>query len=58
LWEASLRLRAHGRVDVDDERFLRQVVGEIVGKQKPQIPENEKQIDKTNKKGKANMMPL
>jgi hypothetical protein len=27
-------------------------------KKKPQIPENEKQIDKTNKKIKANMMPL
>jgi hypothetical protein len=25
---------------------------------KPQIPENEKQIDKTNEKEKANKMPL
>jgi hypothetical protein len=25
---------------------------------KPQIPENEKQVDKTNKKIKANKMPL
>jgi hypothetical protein len=61
LWEASLRLRAHGGVGTgdDDGRFLRQVVEETVGKQKnPQIPENEKQIDKANKKEKANKMPL
>jgi hypothetical protein len=37
---------------------LRQVVEKRVGKQKPQIPENEKQIDKTNEKRKANKMPL
>jgi hypothetical protein len=27
-------------------------------KKKPQIPENKKQIDKTNEKRKANKMPL
>jgi hypothetical protein len=58
LWEASLRLRAHGGVGAgdDDCRFLKQVVEERVGKQKPQIPKNEKQNDKTKKK--ANKMPL
>jgi hypothetical protein len=51
-WEASLCLRAHDRVGVGDDigRFLRQVVEERVGKQKTQIPENEKQIGKTNEK--------
>jgi hypothetical protein len=48
LWEASLRLRAHDGVGAGDEdgQFLKQVVEEIVGKQKPQIPKNQKkQID-------------
>jgi hypothetical protein len=60
LREASLRLRAHDGVGAgdDDGRFLRQVVEKESEKQKPQIPENEKQIDKTNKKRKANKMPL
>jgi hypothetical protein len=60
LWEASLRPRAHGGVGASDDggRFLRQVVEEIVGKQKTQIPKNEKQIDKTNEKRKANNMPM
>jgi hypothetical protein len=60
LWENSQRLRAHGGVGAgdDDCRFLRQVVEERVGK-KPQIPENEKHIDKTKrKKKKVNKMPL
>jgi hypothetical protein len=41
LWEASLRLRAHGRVGASDDggRFLRQVVEEIVGKQKTANPQ-------------------
>jgi hypothetical protein len=48
LREASLRLR-----------FLRQEVEiESEKHKKPQIPENEKQIDKTNEKRKANKMPL
>jgi hypothetical protein len=53
LWEASLRLRAHGGVGTgdDDGRLLRQVVEERVGNKKPKIPENKKQIDK-KKKGK------
>jgi hypothetical protein len=40
--------------------ILRQVVEERVGQQnkKTQIPENKKQIDKTNEKRKANKMPL
>jgi hypothetical protein len=61
LREASLRLRDHDGVGAGDDngRFLRQVVEERVEKQKKtQIPENEKQIDKTNKKRKANKMPL
>jgi hypothetical protein len=56
LWEAFLRLRAHGGVSIgdDDGRFLRQAVEETVGKQKkPQIPENKKQINKTNEKRKG-----
>jgi hypothetical protein len=58
--EASLRLRAHDGVGTGDNigRFLRQVVEERVVKQKTQIPENKKQIDKTNEKKKANKMPL
>jgi hypothetical protein len=49
---ASLHPRAHDEVGAGDDigRFLRQVVEERVGKQKPQIPKNEKQIDKTNEK--------
>jgi hypothetical protein len=61
LREASLRLRAHDGVGAGDDcgRFLRQEVEtESKKHKKPQIPENEKQIDKTNKKRKANKMPL
>jgi hypothetical protein len=60
LREASLCLRAHDGVGagVDDGRFLRQEVETESEKQKPQIPENKKQIDKTNEKRKANKMPL
>jgi hypothetical protein len=60
LWEASLRLRAHSGVDAgdDDGRFLRQVVEEIVGKQKTPNPRKREQINKTNEKEKANKMPL
>jgi hypothetical protein len=61
LREASLRLRAHDGVGAGDNdgRFLRQVVEKGSEKlEKTQIRENEKQIDKTNKKRKANKMPL
>jgi hypothetical protein len=61
LREASLRLRAHDGVGTDDDcgRFPRQEVEiESEKHKKPQIPENEKQIDKTNEKRKANKMPL
>jgi hypothetical protein len=59
LREASLHLRAHDGVGAsdDDGRFLRQEV-ETESEKKPQIPKNKKQIDKTNKKRKANKMPL
>jgi hypothetical protein len=40
---------------MDDGRFLRQEVEtESEKHKKPQIPKNKKQIDKTNKKRKAN----
>jgi hypothetical protein len=61
LREASLRLRAHDGVGASDDRgrFLRQEVEtESKKHKKPQIPKNEKQIDKTNEKRKANKMPL
>jgi hypothetical protein len=61
LWEASLRLRAHGGVIAgdDDGRFLRQVVEEIVGKQKtPNLRKQENKSIKQTKKEKANKMPL
>jgi hypothetical protein len=61
LREASLSLRAHDGVGIGDNdgRLLRQVVEkELENKKKPQIPENEKQIDKRNEKRKANKMPL
>jgi hypothetical protein len=61
LREASLHFRAHDGVGAGDNdgRFLRQVVEkESENKKKPQIPENEKQIDKTNEKRKANKIPL
>jgi hypothetical protein len=60
LREASLRLRAHDGVSAgdDDGQFLRQVVEKESENKKPQIPKNEKEIDKTNKKSKANKMPL
>jgi 16S rRNA U1498 N3-methylase RsmE len=57
LREASLRLRAHDRVGAGDGdgRFLRQEVEteSEKHKKKTQIPENEKQIDKTNKTKKG-----
>jgi hypothetical protein len=54
-WEASQRLRAHGRAGVgdDDCRFLRQVIEEELENKKPQIPENDKQIDKIKEKRKS-----
>jgi hypothetical protein len=54
-------LRRINRVGTSDNdgRFLRQVVEkESKNKKNPQIPKNEKQIDKTNKKRKANKMPM
>jgi hypothetical protein len=60
LREASLRLRAHDGVGADDDdgRFLRQVVEKESEKQKTPNPRKQKKIDKTNKKRKANKMPL
>jgi hypothetical protein len=61
LWEASLRLRAHGGVSAgdDDGRFLRQAVEETVGKQKkPKSPKMRNKSIKQTKKEKANKMPL
>jgi hypothetical protein len=57
LREASLRRRAHDGVGASDNcgRFLRQEVETESAKHKnPQIPENEKQIDKK----KTNKMPM
>jgi hypothetical protein len=60
LRDASLCLRAHDGVGAsdDDGRFLRQVVEKESKKQKTPNPKNEKQINKTNEKRKANKMPL
>jgi hypothetical protein len=61
LREASLHLRAHDGVGAGDDcgRFLRQEIEtELEKHKKPQIPKNEKQIDKRNEKRKVNKMPL
>jgi hypothetical protein len=60
LREASVRLRSHDGVGAGDDngRFLRQVVEKESENKKPQIPENKKQIDKTNERRKVNKMPL
>jgi hypothetical protein len=61
LREASLHLRAHDGVGAGDDngQFLKQVVEKESEKQKnPKSPKNEKQIDKTNEKTKANKMLL
>jgi hypothetical protein len=51
-WEASQCFRSHGGVGISDEdcqSLDRQLKKELENK-KPQIPKNEKKIDKTNKK--------